>query len=127
MYIIIKSNQNCKEIVPVKKVANFLINQRYIILGIMLVITIVCGLLIAKVPINKDRTEYLADDSGMKQGLSIMESEFPETAEKASIRVMFDDLTAEQISDVKARLKAIPNVSSVTYEADSEDYNKDNK
>ena len=110
-----------------KKVANFLINQRYIILAIMLVIAIVCGLLIAKVPINKDRTEYLADDSGMKQGLSIMESEFPETAEKASIRVMFDDLTAEQISDVKARLKAIPNVSSVTYEADSEDYNKDNK
>lgn len=110
-----------------KKVANFLINQRYIILGIMLVITIVCGLLIAKVPINKDRTEYLADDSGMKQGLSIMESEFPETAEKASIRVMFDDLSAEQISDVKVRLEALPNVSSVTYEADSEDYNKDNK
>ena len=44
-----------------KKVANFLINQRYIILAIMLVIAIVCGLLIAKVPINKDRTEYLAD------------------------------------------------------------------
>ena len=63
----------------------------------------------------------------MKQGLSIMESEFPETAEKASIRVMFDDLTAEQISDVKARLEAIPNVSSVTYKADSGDYNKDNK
>jgi len=110
----------------VKKVANFLIDRRYIMLAIILVLVIVCGLMALKVPINKDRTEYLADDSNMKQGLSLMESAFPEAAEKASIRVMFDDLTAEQAADVKTRLEAIPNVSSVSYDADSEDHNKDN-
>lgn len=109
-----------------KKVANFLINHRYIVLAIMLVLTIVCGILATTVPINKDRTEYLADDSNMKHGLAIMEFAFPKTEEASAIRVMFDDLTTEQITDVKARLEAIPNVSSVAYEADDEKYNKDN-
>lgn len=109
-----------------KKLANLLVDRRYVMLAIMLVLTIVCGFLAIMVPINKDRTKYLADESNMKQGLSLMKSAFPEEKEKSSIRVMFDDLTAEQIADVKARLESIPNVSSVTYDADSEDYNKDN-
>lgn len=109
-----------------KKIANFLIDRRYVILVMMLVLTIVCGALAITVPINRDRTKYLPDDSKMKQGLSVMESAFPADREKSSIRVMFDDLTPEQIADVKARLEAIPYVSSVTYHADSEDYNKDN-
>ena len=81
-----------------KKIANFLIDRRYIVLAIMLVLTIICGVLATTVPINKDRTEYLADDSNMKHGLAIMESAFPETENAAAIRVMFDDLTAEQIT-----------------------------
>lgn len=55
-----------------------------------------------------------------------MEDVFPESDETASIRVMFDDLTADQISEIKAQLEAIPNVSGVAYEAGSEEYNKDN-
>lgn len=109
-----------------KKIANFLIDRRYIVLAIMLVLTIICGVLATTVPINKDRTEYLADDSNMKHGLAIMESAFPETENAAAIRVMFDDLTAEQITVIKTQLEAIPNVSSVTYEANDDKYNKDN-
>lgn len=109
-----------------KKIANFLIDRRYVMLAIILVLVVVCGILTLQVQINKDRTEYLADSSNMKQGLFIMKSAFPEAAEKASIRVMFDDLTAEQIGEVRGRLEAIPNVSSVTYDADSEEHNKDN-
>ena len=100
--------------------------NRFVALVIMLVVTIICGVLAATVPINKDRTKYLANDSNMKQGISIMEVAFPETKDTAAIRVMFDDLTTEQIADVKARLEAIPNVSEVIYEADSEKYNKEN-
>lgn len=109
-----------------KKIANFLVKNRFVALVIMLVVTIICGVLAATVPINKDRTKYLANDSNMKQGISIMEVAFPETKDTAAIRVMFDDLTTEQIADVKARLEAIPNVSEVIYEADSEKYNKEN-
>lgn len=109
-----------------KKFANFLINYRYVMLAFMLVLAVICGLLAITIPINKDRAKYLADDSNIRQGLDIMDADFPEADEKSSIRVMFDDLSAQQIKDVKAQLKAIPNVSSVKYDADSGDYNKDN-
>ena len=109
-----------------KKLAEFLINRRRVLTAVMLVLTAVCAVLALRVPINRDRTKYLADSSEMKQGLSIMEDVFPESDETASIRVMFDDLTADQISEIKAQLEAIPNVSGVAYEAGSEEYNKDN-
>lgn len=109
-----------------KKIAEFLVTRRFAILAVMLVLTAACGFLALRVPINKDRTKYLADDSNMKQGLAVMQSAFAEAEEKSSVRVMFDDLAAEQIDDVRARLEAIPNVSSVAYEAGSAEYNKDN-
>ena len=109
-----------------KKLAEFLINRRRVLTAVMLVLTAVCAVLALRVPINRDRTKYLADSSEMKQGLSIMEDVFPESDETASIRVMFDDLTADQISEIKAQLEAIPNVTGVAYEAGSEEYNKDN-
>ena len=109
-----------------KKLAEFLINRRRVLTAVMLVLTAVCAVLALRVPINRDRTKYLADGSEMKQGLSIMEDVFPESDETASIRVMFDDLTADQIPEIKAQLEAIPNVSGVAYEAGSEEYNKDN-
>ena len=87
-----------------KKIAIFLTDHRFIIAIIMLVLTVICTVLTAFVPINKDRTKYLADDSNMKQGIAIMNSDFPETEEKASIRVMFDDLTEEEMTDVLERL-----------------------
>lgn len=109
-----------------KKLADFLINRRRVLTAVMLVLTAVCAVLALRVPINRDRTKYLADGSEMKQGLSIMEDAFPESDETASIRVMFDDLTADQIPEIKTQLEAIPNVSGVAYEAGSEEYNKDN-
>ena len=62
-----------------KKAASFLTKHRYIIASVMIVLTIVCVALAFTVPINRDRTKYLADESRMKQGLAIMESSFPET------------------------------------------------
>jgi len=109
-----------------KKLANFLVDRRYIFLALTLVLTVVCGALAMTVTVNRDRTKYLPDDSNMKQGMSLMESAFRGEEEKASIRVMFDDLSAAQIAEVKARLEAIPNVSSVVYDKDSAEYNRDN-
>lgn len=108
-----------------KKVARFLIDCRGLMLAVMLLLAVLCGLLIPKVAINKDRTKYLADDSNMKTGITVLNTAFPDD-EKAFIRVMFDDLTPEQIPVVKERLAAIPCVTSVSYEPDSADYNRDN-
>ena len=107
-----------------KRLSTFLTDHRYIISAVMLALAILCGILALQVPINRDRTKYLADKSNMKQGLSIMESAFPEAEEKASIRVMFDDIRAEDIPVIRERLEGIENVSSVEYEPGSGDYNR---
>ncbi len=107
------------------KIAAFLTGHRRLLLILTLALAIVCGVLTMFVPINKDRTQYLADSSEMKKGLAVMRAEFPEAQEKATIRVMFDDLDAAQKRTVRAQLRAIPGVSSVLYDA-SGSYNRDN-
>lgn len=69
-------------------------------------------------------TLYLPDDSPMKQGLDIMNEEFPQMA-MGSVRVMFTDLPKEEIPSVLERLKKVENVTSVDY-GEGEKYNKGN-
>ena len=109
-----------------KKIADFLTNRRFILLSVTLVLTVVCGILATMVPVNRDRTNYLADDSSMKRGLSLLETAFPKAEEASSIRVVFDDLSAAQIAEIKARLEAIPDVSRVDHDAESPEYHRDN-
>ena len=108
-----------------KKVAGVIVNGHKFFLVFMLIITVLCGLLIPKVEINTDMTKYLPDDSSMAQGIDIMAENFDNMTTTQTIRVMFKDLNEEQIVAVKDYLENIPNVDSVSYVADSEDYNKD--
>jgi predicted RND superfamily exporter protein len=109
----------------ISKAANFIVNKRFIVLGTMLLITIICGMLIPKVTVNTDMSKYLPDDFSMKQGMDIMKTEFPDRKAAKTIRVMFRDLNNTQKSEVLSQLETIPYVDSVDYEADSEDHNKD--
>ncbi|MDD3400253.1 MAG: MMPL family transporter [Eubacteriales bacterium] len=110
----------------VKNLSNFLVERRYIIGVVMLVLTVLCAFGAAKVETNTDMTKYLSSDSQMSQGLEIIESDFPKTSEQSGIRVMFDDLTQVQKDEVFASLQRIDGVDSVEYSANSADYNKDN-
>ncbi|MDR2087840.1 MAG: MMPL family transporter [Clostridiales Family XIII bacterium] len=100
--------------------------KRKLLLIVMLVLTAVCALLTARMEINTDMTKYLSEDSNMQQGFTLMDAWFSDDEEKSSIRVMFDDLRADEIARIEEELSDIPYVSSVDYEADDEDYNKDN-
>ena len=106
-----------------KRLTNFVVNKRNIILSAMLILTAVCAFLVPKVSVNSDMTKYLPDDSSMKQGISLMEKEFPTEGESYTIRVMFKGLGSEKKAEVKDGLAAIENVDSVTYDRDSSDYN----
>lgn len=106
-----------------KRLTNFIVNKRNIILSAMLILTAVCAFLVPKVSVNSDMTKYLPDDSSMKQGISLMEKEFPTEGESYTIRVMFKGLGSEKKAEVKDALAAIENVDSVTYDRDSSDYN----
>lgn len=107
-----------------KKLANFLVNMRYLVFGIMLVITILCVFLQSKVNINTDMTKYLSNDSQMKQGMDIMDKEFPVIEESNTIRVMFTGLPEKEQENVLTQLEKIPYVDGVTYDAEDKDCQK---
>lgn len=110
----------------IKKLSNFIVNKRTLILVIMLILAVVSMVCSQFVEINEDMTKYLPDDSNMKAGIDIMAEEFPEMETSNTIRVMFDDLTSAQKEEVLTKLSEIEHVDSVDYDAESSDYNKDN-
>lgn len=107
-----------------KKLACFIVDQRYKILFIVLALTAVCALLIPRVEIVTDLTRYLPDDSPMKTGLEIIKDELGGLTTENSIRVMFTDLPSGEDMQIKERFSAIPGVSSVGYRAEDEQYCK---
>ena len=107
-----------------KKLACFIVDQRYRILLIVLAFTAVCALLIPRVEIVTDLTRYLPDDSPMKTGLEIIKDELGGLTTENSIRVMFTDLPSGEDMQIKERLSSIPGVSSVGYRAEDEQYCK---
>ncbi len=107
-----------------KKLACFIVDQRYKILLIVLALAAVCALLIPRVEIVTDLTRYLPDDSPMKTGLEIIKDELGGLTTENSIRVMFTDLPSGEDMQIKERLSAIPGVSSVGYRAEDEQYCK---
>ena len=106
-----------------KRLTNFIVSKRIYILVVMLILTAVCSFLIPKVSVNSDMSKYLPDNSSMRQGLSLMEKEFPAEEDSYTIRVMFKGLGSEKKAEVKDALAAIENVDSVSYDRDSSDYN----
>lgn len=113
------------EVLILKKIAGFIVDKHKFILAVMLVICAFCAALIPKVEINTDMTKYLPDDSSMSQGIDIMANEFDNLSTSQTIRVMFKDLTAQEINLFRQQLENIQYVDSVAYVEDSEDYNKD--
>ncbi len=98
-----------------KKIASFVVNKRYIVLGVMLALCVVSAMLVPKVNINTDMTKYLPDDSSMGIGMDIMAEEFPNTQTPKTIRVMFKGLNEVEKTNVKLTLEKIENVDSVSY------------
>lgn len=109
-----------------KKIAKFIVEKKYILFWIMFILSITSVIAMFRVKVNGDMTKYLPDSSQMKIGLDIMTEEFPDAGINATFRVMFDNLTPNQITEIQASLKEIPGIDTVNYSSSSSDYNKDN-
>lgn len=108
-----------------KRIANFLVDKRlWFFLG-SVIVAIVCAVLTNFVTVNEDMTKYMPKDSDMRVGLGLMESEFPESAQNESFKIMVEDLTAEQKIAVKQKLAGYAGVGSIEHDPNSADYNKD--
>ena len=107
-----------------QKIAAFIVKKRKLLLVVMLALAVVCAALIPFVGINTDMTKYLPDSSQMKIGMDRMNETFPNVTETYTIRVMFRGLDARDKLAIREQLTEIPNVDSVAYEPDSDDYNR---
>ncbi len=106
-----------------ERLSNFIVNKRVLILIVILLLTAICGVLIPRVDVNSDMTKYLPDDSPMRQGISLMEKEFPKSDAVCTIRVMFRGLSNDKKTEMKNALAAVKNVDSVSFDPESGDYN----
>ncbi|MBQ6660341.1 MAG: MMPL family transporter [Lachnospiraceae bacterium] len=106
-----------------KKTADFIVERRFWILAVVLILTGVFGMMIPKVKVITDMTEYLADDSSMKIGMDIMDEEFPDAQEDYTIRVMFRGLTEEEKLSMRQRLAGIRYVTKVDYKPGDAGFN----
>lgn len=103
--------------------AHFLVKKSRIIMILFILFALGCAALIPFVNINYDMREYLPEDSSMRHGLDIMETEFG-TEESSSLEVMFRDLrSSKQKAQTLRQLEQIPHVHSVEYALPGNDEN----
>lgn len=107
-----------------KKITDFIVKRRNAIIILFIVLSVISVFLSKKVKIIYDMAEYLPADSETRIGMDIMDEEFEEE-ETSSLNVMFKDLSEEEKNNICDSLKKIEGVSSVDYEKNNKDYNKD--
>ena len=96
--------------------------KKYAVIALFLIAAVLSVLLMGRVVINYDISDYLGDDTETKISLEIIESEFGSTGD---VQVMIEDISPERASEVLLTLKTIPNVLSVSFDTESESYYKD--
>ena len=106
-----------------RKIVNFVIDKKYVMLALFILSAVVCVFLSRKVNINYDISHYLPESSDVSNGLDIMEQEFP--SDESSFYIMFDDLKDEEKRDIMQGIGQTQNVKSVDYD-ESEKYNIEN-
>ena len=107
-----------------KKITDFLVDFRKVILFFMIVFTGICFFLATKVNVNRDITKYLNKTSETRIGMDIMDDEFGDIA-TSSLNVMFEGLSDKEKDKIYDNLKNISDDIEVKYENNG-DYNKDN-
>ena len=105
-----------------KRTAAFLVNRRRILLAFFLALAAVSLVLAGRVTINYDLTEYLPEDSRMKQGMQLMEGEFG-PAVSSDLRVMLTGLSEEEKAEALQWFSGLEQVASVAWEP-GEGYNR---
>ena len=90
--------------------------------AVTVALAIVSGILMSRVNVNADLTKYLPDDSQMKSGLEIINSEFGSSQMSGTdVHVMFEGVRPEEVHGIRSLLEAYPDVhdAACRYSSDS--------
>ena len=92
-----------------KKITDFIVNKRYLILILFLIFTVSSLLISSKVNVNYDISKYLPSSSETRIGMDIMDSEFDTNL--STLNVMVKDI--KNVDDSIKYLENIKNISKV--------------
>ncbi len=95
-----------------KKITNFLVEKRYIILVLVLIMAGASAILASKVHINRDISKYLPKTSEVRIGMDKMEEYFDTST--SSLNVMFKDLSSSKQTKIKKELETLKGIDEVS-------------
>ena len=101
-----------------EKLAKFIVKQRKKIGFVFLILLIISLILIPKVKINYDLSEYIPDSERAKRGMNTLEEEF---AMQGYARIMINNVTLVQAKEYKDKIAAVDGVDIVLWLDDSVD------
>ena len=101
--------------------ANFEKIKKYIVIGLFVFASILSLIFMSKVAINYNISDYLDEKTETKISLNILEDEFGMTAD---VQVMIENISVDKAKQVKAILKDVENVLTVSFDENSADYYK---
>ena len=103
------------------KLGDFIVNFRYLFLGLFVVLAVICTININNVKVNYDITSYLPDDTETKVGIDLMK----EFGELNQMQVLLTDISYDDAQEKADKIKNIDNVENVSFN-NTKDYYKNN-
>lgn len=97
----------------VDKLIQNVLKHKKIVIIIFVALTIAGALLITRVSVNYDMTDYLPKDAQSTAAISIIKKEFADDIPNA--RVMLTNVTIQEVLSFKEKLSSVPGVSSVSW------------
>lgn len=103
------------------KLGDFIVNFRYLFLGLFVVLAVICTININNVKVNYDIASYLPDDTETKVGIDLMK----EFGELNQMQVLLTDISYDDAQEKADKIKNIDNVENVSFN-NTKDYYKNN-
>ncbi len=105
-----------------KKITDFIINIRYLLLSLFIILAIISLALVHKVNINYDMTKYLDKNSETRIGLDIMENTFDDSNSSNLQVIVKNSNNPEEVISYLSNLENVDNVD-YTINGDYTSYN----
>lgn len=105
-----------------KKLAEFIVNKRLILLFVFVGVIVYCAFGIPKIKVEYDITQYLPGDTDTAKAIAVMDKEF---AALGSATFLVENVTPEQAEDLATYINGLDGVSQLSFDPDSTSNYKD--
>ncbi len=96
-----------------KSLAQWIVKNNRFILLFFILLAVAGGVLMMNVPINTDMTQYLPSSSAAKQGVEILDDQFPAAS---TFTLMFQNLADSRKADVLTEIQSVEGVQRAVWD-----------